>query len=248
MITSIIVIYNKSLKDSPTCIFAKENNLQTIICDNSDKENENEKTSVENGFTYISMNGNKGLSKAYNKALEIKTEEEYYLILDDDTILPKNFISEISAHIKENSDADILLPKVFAGKTQISPAVLGKFRVRTIKNGEKVVDFTAINSGMVVKKSFFDDFRYDENLFLDYIDHDLMCYANKTNKKIHIMEDVRLHQNFFSFSPKSKEAAKRRYNIFKSDFSYFVKKHKRNKFIAALIILKRRIAAGGKQK
>lgn len=248
MVTAIIVVYNKSLKESPTCIFAKENKLSTIVCDNSERENENEKTAAESGFTYIFMNGNKGLSKAYNKALEIKGEEEYYLILDDDTVLPKDFISKISSHIKENPGADIFLPKVFSGEIQISPAVLGKIRVRTIKNGEKVKDFTAINSGMVIKKSFFDDFRYDENLFLDYIDHDLMCYANNNGKKIHIMEDVLITQNFFGLSETSKESKKRRYNIFKSDFSYFIKKHKRNKFIAALIILKRRIAAGGKIK
>jgi GT2 family glycosyltransferase len=248
MITAIIVVYNKSLKDSPTCIFAKENKLPTIICDNSERENENEKTAVESGFTYIFMNGNKGLSKAYNKALEIKSEAEYYLILDDDTILPENFISEIFAHIKENPDADILLPKIFSGEMQISPAVLGNVRVRSIRKGEKVKTFTAINSGMVIKKSFFDDFRYEENLFLDYIDHDLMCYANNKDKKIHIMEDVLITQNFFGLSETSEESKKRRYNIFKHDFSYFVKKHKRNKFIAALIILKRRLAAGGKIK
>ncbi|MBQ5320645.1 MAG: glycosyltransferase [Oscillospiraceae bacterium] len=247
MLKPIIVIYNKSCENSPACRFAKENGLKAILCDNSTIENDNEKFAAEAGFTYIPMGGNKGLSKAYNRALEIEAEEDYYLILDDDTSLPENFIALVKAHIEKNPDAELLLPIVKAGEAVISPAVLGKWRVRMVRKNEKVKAFTAINSGMVVKKSLFSEFSYDENLFLEYIDHDLMCYVKDKNKKLHIMENIQLFQSFFGLSNQTREAALRRYNIFKSDFKYFVKKHNRNRFVAALIILKRKIAAERKK-
>ena len=45
----------------------KENTV--IVCDNSEKENKNDITIQKDHQIYISMNGNKGLSYAYNQAI-----------------------------------------------------------------------------------------------------------------------------------------------------------------------------------
>ena len=59
----IIVIYNKNVRDSLTyqCL-KKQDDLQIIVCDNSTKDFDNKKFVENDGFYYVNMHGNAGLS------------------------------------------------------------------------------------------------------------------------------------------------------------------------------------------
>ena len=65
-------------------------------------------------FTYIDMQGNKGLPTAYNKAIEtIKpTNDDYILILDQDTDFDSNIFNKYIAYIESNPSVDIICPIV----------------------------------------------------------------------------------------------------------------------------------------
>ena len=98
-----VVIYNKKICDSVTCT-ELENIIKTekvIIADNSDKENDAEKVCSEKKWIYISMNGNKGLSMAYNTIIDyIKKKEDYseedaIILLDDDTKITSEYILKL---------------------------------------------------------------------------------------------------------------------------------------------------------
>ena len=94
-IYGIMVIYNKSLNESRSYDRLAKSNVQLIICDNSTVENNNMETAAQNGSIYLSMNGNQGLSKAYNRAVDYIWEmlkpqdEDWVCFFDDDTVIPE---------------------------------------------------------------------------------------------------------------------------------------------------------------
>ncbi|MDD6175931.1 MAG: hypothetical protein PUC59_09275, partial [Firmicutes bacterium] len=138
---------------------------------------------------------------------------------------------------------EVFLPVVMSGKRMISPALYGKYRVRAVDEPYKLTGrkITAINSGMAVRADIYQSYRYDESLFLDYIDHDFMRWCRQNKKEICIMENVILQQSFFSDSRPKKEQALARYRIFSKDFQIYASKKGNNKFITKLQLLKNRI-------
>lgn len=243
MFFPIIVTYNKSCVDSPTCEAVRKAHLRGIVCDNSTGDFCNREYCDENGFDYISMNGNKGLSRAYNAAIEfLSGKEGFAVILDDDTQLPEDFFEKMEAAAVRNPDAKLLLPVVYSGENIISPAQKNGILIHSPHSIDELSPgFSAINSGMAVRLDYFGNYRYDENLFLDYIDHDFMEDFNKSGEKAEVVRDVVLRQEFFAATNKDKKAARKRYRIFKKDFLYFVKKHGYNKLIAVIVLLKRKL-------
>lgn len=190
------------------------------------------------------MNGNKGLSKAYNKGLDFLADKDgYVLILDDDTDLGEDFFINIEKEIAKASDAALILPIVYSESVIISPCI--KKGIRIVPSTDLATieydKISAINSGMLISLKYFEKFRYDENLFLDYIDHDFMDSFRHSGEKLVVAEKVVIRQQFFGMMVKDKKALKRRYDLFKKDFIYYAKKHGCNMFVTYLILLKRRI-------
>ena len=84
---AIIVVYNKTIEGSITCESLKKIsniNVEIVIVDNSETDFHNDDLCKRLGYTYISMNGNKGLSKAYNVAID-STQSDIIVLFDDDT-------------------------------------------------------------------------------------------------------------------------------------------------------------------
>ncbi len=234
---SLIVVYNKELDKSPTYKLCREyNNLITIVCDNSTTPNNNQNIAKKDGVIYISMNGNKGLSCAYNAGInEIQSKNGYIMIMDDDTEIPRTYIEWFLS--AELHDTDIYLPIVKDEKGVMSPSKNVKGVVyRSQDTNISYSEITGINSGMIINLSCFKDFSYDEKLFLDYVDHYFLIEMKKRNKKIEVLP-FEIYQNF-SANTNSKKSAIVRWNIFKRDSKYFYRNHKKNYFF---ILLKRRI-------
>ena len=91
----IIVFYNVHYKESPSyvdlleTVAYKEGRLEIICVDNSVRDFKNEELALKYNHHYISMNGNKGISKAYNAAvnylMEQDGEDDLFVLMDDDT-------------------------------------------------------------------------------------------------------------------------------------------------------------------
>lgn len=73
---------------------------------------------------------------------------------------------------------------------------------------------------MIIRKTVFDDFKYNENIFLDYIDHYFMKEMVKRHKEIKIMEDNILYQDF-SIENNTLESAYKRLCILNHDLKEF---------------------------
>lgn len=239
----VIVIYNKFIGDSITfkCL-SKINGLNLVICDNSTKNFNNKELANLSSFTYIDMNGNKGLSKAYNAAINLLQNKTGFLCLfDDDTFIPENYF-DIFIKDAKNSNADIFLPIVTDEVGILSPCKFKGLKVARIKNTNELncTNITGINSGMFINLGIFESYRYDESYFLDYIDHDFLRTMKKNGTKIKVLS-VNLEQNFSGNNNTNLEGALKRFKIYKKDFVHFYQKNLLSRTFACFSILKRKI-------
>lgn len=243
-VSVVIVLYNQWCGDSLTCQTIMKNTKlpnQILIVDNSTKNMNNEVYCMEKGWMYHSMQGNAGLSKAYNKAIDVlKGKTDIFVWADDDTEFPDNYFEKLLDYSEKNSMESLFIPIVKSKDQILSPAIFTDRLVLSIKNLDELKGkrITAINSGLAVRMEIYDNFRYDENIFLDYVDHDFVRWCRLQNVKKMVMEDVVLKQSFFLNEDFSKEAWKHRDKIFCKDIRYFEKKCKKNRIITEWDLLK----------
>ena len=231
MKTSIaIVIYNRWCGDSHTCQFLKNTEFppdNILVVDNSTKPIDNEGYCRENGWLYHSMQGNAGLTKAYNAALEIlKDKTDVIVWADDDTHFTQSYFKELKTHLEKNPDATVFLPVVKSNDTMISPCIFSTGEMIVAKSLDELEnrEMSGINSGMAVRMSIYDNYRYDEGYFLDYVDHDFLRWCRVNSHVFCVMDDITLNQSFFAQSNASKKAKKIRFNIYKKDYARFQRK------------------------
>ena len=238
----VVVIYNKFCKNSLTlkCL-EKISGLGIVICDNSTISYKNSEYSRSRGYCYLDMQGNKGLAVAYNSAVELlKDKDGFVCLFDDDTFVSSDYFSKLKEAIL-NSNADIYLPVICDSTGILSPSKINGVFVKRVKN-IKILhqkNITGINSAMAISlKIFKEGYRYDENYFLDCIDHNFLRDMKRLNKKIGII-NVKLMQNFSGSTFVSKEANLKRFRIYKRDFREFCKGNFFDEFCAFFVIIKR---------
>lgn len=219
---AVMVICNRKIEDSLTYRSLVKSGVALTVCDNSTEVTGNESCAGKN-VSYISMGSNVGLAKAYNRAVEsLAGRDGYVCLFDDDTEVPDGYFEGIDAEL-EKSGADIVLPVIRDKVGVMSPCIIDGALTRRIENLSELTgnNISGINSGMAVKLSVFDSYRYDENYFLDFIDHAFLRDMKTAGRKIAVADGVELRQTFSANDHKNIAAAQRRYRIFKKDYSYF---------------------------
>lgn len=246
---AIMVVYNTEITESRAykCVL-NEKNIKVIVCDNSTVENNNKELVEKDGNIYISMQGNKGLSKAYNKAIDYimnnhLDEIEYIILMDDDTYFPHEYFNEIKEKLSK-SKLDIYLPTVVdeSGKAgYLSPSIMRNgycHRADDIK-AIKQDELCGINSGMVIRKDTFKDYRYNEDIFLDYVDHNFIREMRSLGRNTGVINTV-LKQSFSSSSD-TKENSKIRFKIFKKDINIFYRHGFSDRLMFHYVIFRRKV-------
>lgn len=246
-----IVIYNKECKDSITCkqlekISNSNSNIRVIIADNSTKENNNSDYCHNHNWKYINMNGNRGLSCAYNKILEeINCYDNncFIIWMDDDTEITENYFLELSKKIEYGDNSDIYAPIIYDNNNNnviYSPNERRFFKNKRIKLPEDKIDnslFNAINSCLAVRISLYKNYRYDERIFMDCVDQKFCEDMSKKNVKFSKI-DVKIKQNFFQRS-NSLTAQKvwTRYQIRIHDFMIYANKNCIYRWLALIKVI-----------
>lgn len=206
------VIYNKLITDIVSLntfmrFSEKFDFIKIIILDNSSNEyvhsnhalcNEEYKEKI----IYVNNHGNIGLSKAYNKALNIITDRNAYIMFsDDDTLFSDEYMENVIRVVKKGR-VNIIGGIVRTSKIILSPAK--KLAVRFKTSQELYINrpgiyrnIFCINSGLVVKRKIYDIVgKYDERLFLDAVD---LLFADKLidhKLNIFMLVDGNISQNF----------------------------------------------------
>lgn len=234
-----IVVYNLEICNSSTfnSLFHQVPSEKIFIADNSiiaDVKNINVELAHKYGVNYRKTK-NSGLGSTYNGVIDLmKHHCEYIGFFDQDTIIPKDYISIVIDHINDQKNTnDVFVPHVRANKKVMSPIFKNKYG-RYMKHA---VVKSAINSGMFVRTKIFENIQFDENLFLDYIDHDFFRKLNLNRAVISVLP-LTLDQNFSDNEINLQKALKRFESYWKDTKEYCKVYGIYNYFLAYRHILK----------
>lgn len=227
---AFVVLYNMSVQDSKTCGALKGitgHSIDVLVIDNSTKPYGNDVACKEVGWYYLSMHGNAGLSKAYNSGLDLLRERGHagvVILLDDDSNITQAYFDELENDVREHSDVDIFCPPIRAQDGKFySPNSYGLIKSHQMHEATDYIPqrhFNAINSCTAIRSYVFDDYRYDERLFLDQIDHKFFEDQRRLGRKFMKMGTVINHE-FSLQEVKDVQSIERRYSILVPDFLTF---------------------------
>ncbi len=226
MIHAIVVTYNVRCSESKTCqslATQTSQDFDVIIYDNSVQDYGNRNFCDEQGWQFLGGTGNKGLSAAYNAAIKNLQDREasgWICLLDDDTTLPEDFIQRMSNYIENNPSSDILLPILLQNGKIISPCRIRR-KNRYFRSPEECLaadpgELQAFNSCMTIKLSTFDDYRYDERIFLDGVDHAFLRDMKKKGKIMTVIP-IECQQRFSGGEKAPENSAAARFRIYVKD-------------------------------
>jgi len=224
----IIVMYNMSCIESVTLNnidkFGLKDDMNVIICDNSTDDYSINKVYCNNKkYTYIDMNGNKGLSKAYNAAINRILDKDAWIILfDQDTEVSEDFFTKMEKSIEDFPNIFVHVPIVMDTAGILSPTMITNYNIKRIKDPFiNSSDLSAINSGMLINLKVFAKIGlYEESLFLEYIDHYFIRRYKENNGEI-IVVDTKLFQNYSENNHTKIEGDLKRFSIYLKDFKIF---------------------------
>lgn len=243
----IVVIYNSRVLESPVvAVMEKEfSNTNLVIVDNSNQSefyHENRSHCKKNGIHYLGDNNNYGLSKAYNMAISYligsKIHFDFIALFDQDTIIPESYFKKLFRIIEKYSPSDPVLfyPIV---QTQIHGS-LSVMSPRKIFYFKDVKEFY-INSGITFSKKIIERCKYNENLFLDFIDYEfLLQVRNYFGRELEeIPTNIMIIQDFSGGKLLSFENDFTRFQIFSKDLREFGKIWPSYKLVIYYILIKR---------
>ena len=263
-ITIVTVLYNQELtagscwktllepaleKAVPECEAAGKPGIQVIAADNStDPEilEKNRRTTRDRDIVYLDMQGNKGLPAAYNRAIftacgKDRAADSWIVLADQDTSFPADYLPVLIRET-ESTDASVLFPEVRAGEKQLSPCRKkgDRFVPYSPGNGRGENGETAffINTGLALNLELFAGYgiRYDERIFLDFADFDLICQIrSSTDAAFRQMPGIVLQQAFSGTEARTPEQDLERFRHFMQDGRVFYGKWYGEKAAAAAI-------------
>ena len=216
----------------------RANDIGIILADNSDDPHirqENRSAAEEYGAVYLDMQGNRGLPAAYNRAIQEsesgtdRSRDGWIVTADQDTCFPDAYV-QVLEETAGQTTCDVLAPVVKAGEKFLSPCR---------RKGSRFVPYTSdisgtgelqnaffINTGLAFRRSVFEDpeIRYDEQLFLDFVDFDLICRLRTRNRNkvlFGLLPGAALQQQFSGAEQRTPEQDLNRFRHFVHDGRLF---------------------------
>ena len=184
-IIALIVTYNpniKVFKETLRCVVNAADKV--LIIDNASKnisEIENSTSQFKN-ISIIKNEKNLGISKPYNTAISFARENSFdgLLLLDQDSILSDNFVSEYRKHF---SCQYVCLAPLIAHRSKEYMEIVGDYFAEQ-KDSPPCEIASTINSGTLINlKILPSQIRFDESLFIDWIDTDFFLQIQKSGLK-----------------------------------------------------------------
>lgn len=179
--------------------------LRILLWDNSPDPKANAEELQRAGLLYRSTPENLGLSRIYNRVIaEDLRAGEYLLLLDQDTVLPADFLAIADKAIEQHPDIDLFLPMIQANGNWVSPLDYclgwGRYWPSPRDGRMKSARVCAINSGMVISGRYLEGRQvYDEQLRFYGTDTQFMLdYADRRDELVVL--DVQLAHDLSFFS------------------------------------------------
>ena len=204
----VIVLYKVNLKDSTSFITLSKANpnksaIDLFVYDNSPTKSQENTDFVLHGFNvhYVSDNENPGVSKAYNNGVKYAKvkNKKWVLFLDQDTTLSDTILQSFLKAINREPEIKIFATTLFDQKKNlVSPSLYFFKRGFRLSNVPSKVcslnKITPINSSLLVSIEVFDKVgMYNENIKLDFSDHEFMGRVRKVYDKFYVIEEDNYH-------------------------------------------------------
>jgi GT2 family glycosyltransferase len=220
----VVVKYGRDV-DSLPCIsedLGSHPSVELILVDNSESPDDRAVSLYSEGkIRYQWMGGNKGISAAFNQGIALASVDSTHVcFLDQDTAGVGAYIATCIPHL-EADQADVYMPLVMSGDTILSPCRRVGLWYRPLRNtGRLPESFSFINSGLIINKKTLEHVRFDESLFLDFVDHQMALDLSRAGARFSPLWQSRLEQDY-SRETDSRLQALRRFAIFKRDAQRF---------------------------
>ncbi len=238
-IFGVMVVYNSDVSKSITFNNIMNSDLDycyLIVVDNSTKETNNSEFCKRDRCYYIETGKNAGLSKGLNigidyifNNLDIR-ESDLIVQLNDDTGVNSEYFELLKKFAQDHKESDIFAP-VMQGQDGVlySPAYNNFLRHGRIKKPNEVVPqdrFMCIASATASRKKVFDNYRFDEGIFMDLIDNNFCDDQRALGRRFETLPIV-IQQNLALKNPNlTFERIQNRYKIWIPDFLYYCRKKK----------------------
>lgn len=229
----ILIISYKSLPKLEKCINSIGKNRKILIIENSN--NFEIKKIIEKKFDNCNVTVN-GKNLGYGAAANIgfsKIENQFVLLLNTDTIIEENQISEIENEIQKGGDDFALASPIyddlidFSQNNQFDKKLLkqdvnfnediSRTKIEIIKGCSLIINF----------KKFKDKFIFDDNFFFFFEEIDLCKKIKNMKENIFIFNKIKIkHENTDSVGAEDKKIYDnfRNWNYYWSSY-YYHKKH-----------------------
>lgn len=254
----VCVVYNKTVKEIVSYNQFVKSSIDNkcvkfIVVDNStEKDVVNVNMKMGENLIYLNSNGNVGLSKAYNNVLryidsqKFSTKNIWVMLADDDTDFSQNYLNNLIKTIESFDETcknyALISTNIKSNYGCMSPFSIKGLKIRAFegKCGACYSDVYAINSGLCIKRDLLKLIGdYDETLFLDYVDVYFFDRVRKIGKDCLLIIDGDVHQKFSAVQKEKKVCSKKRFFIFKKDFTQYCKATKKSKFFWLFVLCKR---------
>lgn len=196
----VVVVYNLQLNQvKAISAFRGMEGVSIYVCDNSTNaeiKDKNKPYAAKMGVQWLDMGGNVGLARAYNSAIA-SGSGNVVCIFDDDTLPPETYLSRMEEAI-EVGGTGCYLPLVRSGETLLSPLRRRGPAITRVENPLAIPEgeLYAFNTGMAVTRDVYNRIVYDENLFIDYVDHSFMRSVHGLGIPVHVVGGIELQQNY----------------------------------------------------
>ncbi|MBD3749610.1 MAG: glycosyltransferase [Sphingobacteriales bacterium] len=216
----IIVLFKEKISTSISykSITESDPEINVFIYDNSPTRDPDAEKFPN--VVYIHDKRNLGVSTAYNEGAKFAKSKniEWLLLLDQDTQVPVNFLSQLKLNINMTNPLNLYAMRLYSNGMLLSPCGY-KFKrgnfLRNIKEGKNnLKKITFLNSGLLLSTElFFKVQGYDKNVPLYFSD---FVFINRLRKhiKTFTLLPIDLIHNLSSNDTKDKKKFQGRYNLY----------------------------------
>ncbi len=184
---ALFILYHP--KEEEICNIKKIFGLFDIVYvyDNTEEIGRKNKEFQKDNIEYYGFGENKGLSEPYNFILSkaMITNVDWLFLYDQDSLITETAIDKMKECVENGINDDIVI---------VAPTIQ-YFDIPPMDLSTKYEKF-AINSGSMLNVKLIQEKKllYDENLFLDKVDHDFCKQIEAKNLRILRLGDVILQQ------------------------------------------------------
>ena len=242
------VLYNTRVRDIvsletflPFC--GRHDDVKIIILDNSDAPFLQDQDLPGDCILYIRNPSNWGLSKSYNRVLDMTDASDWIFWSDDDTFFSTDYLENVYHNVKACKSSVLSGTVRTQDNSVMSPFYRGIWpRPFCPAEGSFVKGAVCINSGLCIKRAVYEvTGKYNEEQFLDMLDYWLFDELEKRGlDRVFLVPGI-IRQKFSALEETDRVRALNRYRIFKKDFLAYCKAEDKGLLYQSVILMKRRL-------